>query len=160
MTEFFKDGSALELLNAAQKKPAPAFADMVTKEELSAAIKANGGFMAFVAKSLAVPLRTLEYLVSQKFPELQDVIFEQRALYTDFAESKLLEKVKGGHFEALKFWLKCQGKERGWVERSEDKETLDAPLQINIINATGVTVNTSKQEVIKEVEVAAETITN
>lgn len=148
--------NTIDLLNNIEKKPPPTFADVVTKEELKKAIEANGGWMSYTAKALRIPLRTLEYLVVQKYPELQDVIMEQREMYVDLAEYKIVEKVNQGHFEAVKFYLKCQGKKRGWIERAEVEETSEAPIVINITNASDVNINTPKKdskEIVKEVEV-------
>lgn len=43
----------------------------------------------------------------------------------DFAESKLMQEIKNGNTTAILFFLKTQGKERGYVERMEQDVTVN-----------------------------------
>jgi hypothetical protein len=51
-------------------------------------------------------------------PELQALQFELKEGLLDFAEAKLIEQIKEGSLGAICFFLKCQGKGRGYVEKS------------------------------------------
>jgi hypothetical protein len=62
----------------------------------------------------------------------------------DFAESKLMEKIGDGNIIAILFFLKCQGKNRGWVEdqrvqvesrlKSLSKEEIDSIVAAGMNN--------------------------
>jgi len=41
----------------------------------------------------------------------------------DFVESKLVENINTGDNASIFFFLKCKGKKRGWVEKSEVVQT-------------------------------------
>lgn len=57
--------------------------------------------------------------------DIQDVVL-------DFAESKLLKQVEEKDTTATIFYLKCRGKKRGYVERSEvDITTAGEPIKPN-----------------------------
>jgi hypothetical protein len=51
----------------------------------------------------------------------------------DFAESKLLSHIKDDNVTALIFYLKTQGKNRGYIERTEVDEVDREPIQVSII---------------------------
>jgi hypothetical protein len=80
---------------------------------------------------------------NKSFADKVDAIREERI---DFAESKLMEKVAEGHIIAILFFLKCQGKQRGWMEdqkvviesinRSISKKHRDAIVNAAIATAT------------------------
>ena len=80
------------------------------------ALKASGGWMSQAAKMLGVNTSTVSRRVA-KSQRLQQTITDMKALYLDIAESELLKKLKNGDLGAICFYLKCQGKERGYIEK-------------------------------------------
>lgn len=52
-------------------------------------------------------------------------INEIREGLIDFAESKLMQEVRSGNTTAILFFLKTQGKDRGYVERMEQDVTVN-----------------------------------
>ncbi len=58
------------------------------------------------------------------------MLAEARESSIDLAESKLIEAIKAGNLTAIIFFLKTQGKSRGYSERSEFGHTTDGkPLR-------------------------------
>lgn len=52
---------------------------------------------------------------------LEDAVIQGRNARLDFAESKLDQNINNGDTTAIIFLLKTLGKERGYVERQENK---------------------------------------
>lgn len=50
----------------------------------------------------------------------------------DYAESQLMQQITAGNTTATIFYLKTKGKERGYVEKSEQDLSLDSKQPINI----------------------------
>lgn len=78
----------------------------------------SGGFISHVAKVLNISANKIYYWL-EKSDELTLCLRQIRESYLDLAELKLIEKVRSGNLGAICFYLKCQGKSRGWVERHE-----------------------------------------
>ena len=62
------------------------------------------------------------HLRIRKSKRLQAVVEEVREELIDVAEEKLKRKILDGNIAAILFFLKTQGKHRGWVERFERQE--------------------------------------
>ena len=61
------------------------------------------------------------------------MLAEARESSVDLAESKLIEAIKNGNLTAIIFFLKTQGKSRGYVERSGHDLTSDGePFKFTI----------------------------
>jgi hypothetical protein len=65
-------------------------------------------------------------------PELQQAVEEVRQANLDLAKSQLIDSIKARERWAICFYLKYQGKHRGWVERSE----LTGPNGTSILGLT------------------------
>lgn len=98
------------------------------------ALEENGGLIAHAARDLECP-----YKVLRKY--IEDNVSVKKALETiktanvERAERKLRELVEGGHLGAICFTLKCQGRDRGWVE-NVDVNMPTVPIVFRYVNAT------------------------
>lgn len=85
-------------------------------ERIKKALTAANGNIRKASEMLDVPFDSL-YAFLKNDPEFW--LLRQRIIdeNLDTAEDKLMEQVNGGNLQAIMFFLKCQGKRRGWVER-------------------------------------------
>ncbi len=93
------------------------------KREQTAAriIKALGessGLLSLAAKKAHVGYTTM-WRYTKEFPSVQQAVFEAKEAMLDFAEGKLYGKIKEGDNTAIIFFLKTQGKARGYIEKQE-----------------------------------------
>lgn len=63
--------------------------------------------------------------------EFKTQIDDIKNIALDFVESKLIGKIKEGDIVAILFYLKTQGKKRGYVERVENEITIQQPVVID-----------------------------
>ena len=75
------------------------------------------GNLSTAAKSLQVERATLYNWIEQE--GLNEAVQEGRNRRLDFAESMLDKGMKDGNMTAIIFYLKTQGKSRGYIERQE-----------------------------------------
>lgn len=76
------------------------------------------GNLTIVAKRLGVTRQTV-YTFMSKRPKVQAALDEARETMIDNVESQLYNKALGGDVTSMIFFLKTQGKKRGYVERQE-----------------------------------------
>ena len=81
------------------------------------AIVKGFGNLSTASKSLAVERATLYKWIEQE--GLEEAVQEGRNKRLDFAESMLDKGMLEGNMTAVIFYLKTQGKSRGYVERQE-----------------------------------------
>jgi len=74
--------------------------------------------MTFAAKRAGVGYATVKRYVAE-FPSVAQAVVDAKEGMLDFAEGKLMEKIKAGDNTAIIFYLKTQGKARGYIERQE-----------------------------------------
>jgi hypothetical protein len=98
--------------------------------ECAEALTKSGGFVSYAAKMLGIAHSSLRERIL-RHPELQKVQKEVSDSYLDMAEHSLVKKVKDGDLGAICFFLKCKGKERGYVERTES-ENKNSNTNVNI----------------------------
>lgn len=79
------------------------------------------GNVSFVARKLKVSRTTL-YKFIDKYKETREAKTEGREELLDIAESALVKNILAGNESSIFFFLKTQGKHRGYVERVEYSE--------------------------------------
>jgi hypothetical protein len=89
-----------------------------TAKQYAKAITEARGFISVAAKRLGCSRSTM-YRAIDKYPTVAEAVEDARESMTDLAEGKLVEQINGGNTTAIIFYLKTQGKKRGYVERHE-----------------------------------------
>lgn len=112
---------------------------MAKKEKLKIketikAVKESKGMLSAAADKLGVDYTTL-WRYSKKYPAVQEAIDNQREAVTDIAELKLFQSIRRGEAWAVCFYLKTQGKRRGYVERMEHTGKDGNPLEVEEVDA-------------------------
>ena len=94
-----------------------------TKEQIKNALIERNGFISQAAKLLQCEQTTVRNYIT-RYPELNDVLKDAREEMLDVAEKKLTENIMNNDNTAIIFFLKTQGKTRGYQEKSDvEKET-------------------------------------
>lgn len=127
-----------------------------TFKEIKKALQDAKGFLTVAADSLGCTYITvLNYI--DRFPELAEVRKEAREKMKDYAETTLLSKIEKGDVACLLFFLKCQAKERGYIERQELAGVPGSPLILiqekELAEMTPELATQRYLELIKSVEV-------
>lgn len=124
----------------------------VSEADIIDALETNKGILtaasAWLAENKGIKLSRQGIAARiEKSKRLQDVRAEVDETTLDFVESKLLELLVKGDKTAIIFYLKCKGKHRGYVERSEITGKDGAPAQMTLLDIMG-----SAKEIIKNHE--------
>jgi hypothetical protein len=89
-----------------------------TAKQVAALIEDTKGNVAVIAKRLGVNRSTV-WNRCKETPTLMAALEQARESMKDNAESALYKAVLSGNITAMIFFLKTQGKDRGYVERQE-----------------------------------------
>ena len=101
-------------------------------EDYIKAITEAQGLISVAARRLGCS-RTAVYEAAKNHPEVQRAIDDARERTTDLAEGKLFQKINEGDNTAIIFYLKTQGKRRGYVERQEVTGAEGTELTVRVI---------------------------
>jgi len=88
------------------------------KRRLIEALKMHHGIITPACESAGVSRKTY-YNWMHADDEFKKAAAEQYDIALDFVESKLFNNIEAGNILSQIFYLKCKGKERGYVERTE-----------------------------------------
>lgn len=92
--------------------------EQYSKTQIKEAIEAAGGIVVDAAGKLGCTPKTI-YQYIKRHPDLEDARNEAREITLDLAESELIKKIKAGDTTCIIFYLKTQGKHRGYVEKQD-----------------------------------------
>src|SRR5262245_36413138 len=98
-------------------------------EQVAEALNATNGLVYLAAEKLGVHFATV-YRYAQRYTLVRQAIDQQKGKRLDVAEAKLWQAVNKGESWAICFLLKTQGKERGYVERTEHEHRGSLVLEI------------------------------
>lgn len=99
---------------AKRKQPA------LTVDQIEDGLRKAGGFISYAAKMLGVTAGAITQRV-QASKRLQTALKEIKDNHLDLCESKLLKKINAEDLGAICFYLKCQGKSRGYYEKMKNE---------------------------------------
>jgi hypothetical protein len=88
----------------------------------------SGGIVSVVANRLGCQRNTV-YSYAKRYKGVKGALEEARATIVDRAEGELSKAVADGNLTAIIFTLKTLGKERGYVERVQVEEYVEAELE-------------------------------
>lgn len=104
----------------------------ITVKAVEKALTKTRGNMAATAATLQCSRETIRRMCLDH-PELAAVRDEAKESVTDWVESRMIEKIKGGDTTMIIFYLKTQGRSRGYVERQEVTGADGGALTVRIL---------------------------
>lgn len=115
----------------AKKKPAPSARTAQKKKAFLQVLKSAMGIITTACEKTEIPRRTIYYWKDED-EEFRKGIEEIQEIALDFAESQLHQAIKARSIPAILFYLKCKGKNRGYVERVEHTGKDGEPIENNV----------------------------
>ncbi len=102
-----------------------------TAARIIKALKENKGLLTLAAQKAGVTYWTV-WKYTQDFPSVKQAVEESKESLLDFAEGKLYLAINEGNLTAIIFYLKTQGKARGYIERNEFSGVNGEPIKVDI----------------------------
>lgn len=100
-----------------------------TAARIIEALKECNGLLTLAARKAGVTYRTIKRYADD-YPTVAEAYKESKETMLDVAEGKLYQAIGKGESWAICFYLKTQGKQRGYVERQEFTGKDGNPLQM------------------------------
>ncbi len=100
-----------------------------TAARIIEALKECNGLLTLAARKAGVTYRTIKRYADE-YPTVAEAYKESKETMLDVAEGKLYQAIGKGESWAICFYLKTQGKQRGYVERQEFTGKDGNPLQM------------------------------
>jgi len=101
-----------------------------TAKRIIEGIQGSHGLLTLAAKRSGMGYRTVCRYAAE-FPSVAEAVKDAKESMLDFAEAKLFEKISKGDNACLIFYLKCQGKERGYIEHHEVSGPGGGPIPVD-----------------------------
>jgi len=89
-----------------------------TAARIIKALKETNGLLTMAAAKSGIGYRTVCRYVAE-FPSVKEAAQDAKEAMLDFTECKLFRKIKSGDNTCIIFYLKTQGKARGYIEKQE-----------------------------------------
>lgn len=124
----------------------------LTVTSVAEALVRYNGMKSVVSKQLSVSPRVLDKFISNH-PTLQEIERDVRESLLDEAETQLYSRVRDGDLQAIKFYLKCQGRHRNWVEISESNVNIQIPIFKYAFSKGAMLPNTMETRVLRDADV-------
>ncbi|MDR2892272.1 MAG: hypothetical protein LBV80_04205 [Deltaproteobacteria bacterium] len=78
----------------------------------------SGGIVTLICSRLGISRATF-YNYKARRPAIAEAYADEQEAALDLAEQSLLRLLRAGDFKAIRFYLKCRGRGRGYVEKQE-----------------------------------------
>lgn len=95
-----------------------------TTKEFIEALKGTGGIKAQIAKKLGCNWDTINNYI-KKYKAIKVAYDNEVQIIGDLAETKLIESIRSGDNDMIKFYLRTRCKDRGYVERQENDHSVE-----------------------------------
>lgn len=118
-----------------------------TAVKIIKAIHESKGLLTLAAAKAGVTYWTV-WKYSKDYPSVAKAVDESKESMLDLAEGKLYQEINKGNMTAIIFYLKTQGKRRGYIERSEVTGENGAPLAPPVINVIDVEARKNTEAII------------
>ena len=102
----------------------------LTINQIEQALVATGGFITYAAKKLNCTHQNITKRIKGS-PYLQEVQNSIHESILDLTEHALVKQIKEENITAILFYLKCQGKNRGYIEKPKEE---DQAKEVNVFN--------------------------
>lgn len=89
-----------------------------TAQQMVETIYESKGILAIAARKLACTRQTVHNYVN-RYATVKAALEDARETNVDYVEGKLMQAIDSGNIAAIMFFLKTQGKNRGYIERQE-----------------------------------------
>jgi hypothetical protein len=89
-----------------------------TAERIIQALGETQGLLSLAARKAGISYATVKRYAAE-FPTVKMAVQDAKSSTLDFAEGKLYQAIAQGNLSAIIFYLKTQGKGRGYIERNE-----------------------------------------
>lgn len=106
---------------------------MITVQAIKDAIRLKRGNISAVARSFDVSRNAIDNRIN-KSDVLKEALQEARNTMLDNAETALYDDALNGNTTALIFFLKTQGKSRGYIERQEHTGADGDVIRVKVTN--------------------------
>lgn len=109
-----------------------------TIKQIAEALQLSGGFQTPAADMLGITQSAISRRIKSS-AELKKIVAEIENQHLDRAESALMAKIGDKDLGAICFYLKCKGKNRGYIEKQiiDTNIKTQGRLQINVIEDKG-----------------------
>lgn len=104
----------------------------LTKKDYIKAITEAQGLISVAARRLGVSRSTL-YSAIDRHKDVAAALADARERTTDLAEGRLYEKINEGDTSSIIFYLRTQGRNRGYVERTESEVSVRGEVLIDLV---------------------------
>lgn len=101
----------------------------VTKKAMIQALYNSLGVIETACRECGVS-RNWHYETYRTDPEYKAQVDEMKNIALDYVESRLFQNIKNGDVTSTIFYLKTQGKTRGYIERQEVQVNKEAIVQV------------------------------
>lgn len=131
------------LANAtADRKKKVSSEDRWSKDSVKKAIVGSHGFISTISKKLGCSHNEAKNQIL-KF-ELEDLLVEEKDNLLDFTEGKLVANINDGLESSIFFYLKTQGKGRGYDQTQQPVKTQESEIKLEIHNHSDSTISTKE----------------